>query len=306
MKIYKVKQVVKNLYVRFKFYKAGAGHQEGNQLFFFVQEGYPQSHPGLVDRFKAIVGLYYIAKCNGFDFQLVYDTPFLLDKYLQPNKYNWNQEYAVSRNWKDVKLIEYGGFTSIPQLSRKIPQYHCYYYEGLNVLRMAQIEDWKKVWGELYRELFKPSNYLQELLDRYVPKKEYVAVHVRFVNALEKFEEGYESNLTEAEKKQLIDVSLFKIEQIRQKEQKEVYVFSDSARFLSEVQKKGYRTLPVENIGHISFQNDSSVHDKTFIDFYAMSMSDKVYSIQGEYTYSSVFSQFAAIIGEKEYEIVKI
>lgn len=306
MKISNIKQTVKNLYVRIKFYRWGEKRQEGNQLFFFVQEGYPQSHPGLVDRFKAIIGLYYIAKCNDFDFQLVYDTPFSLDKYLQPAVYDWNKKYPVSRNPKDVKLIEYGGFKTIPRLSNEIPQYHCYYYEGLNVLKMAQIDDWTGLWGELYRELFKPSAYLQELIDKYVPNKEYIAVHIRFVNALEQFEKGYESHLSKEQQQKLIDTALAKIQEIRNKEQKEVYVFSDSARFLTEAKKNGCQMLPIENIGHISFQSDSSVHDKTFVDFYAMAMSDKVYSIQGEYTYSSVFSQFAAIIGETEYEIVKI
>ncbi len=302
----KIKQIIKNLFVRVKFYKSGAEKVDGNQLVFFVKEGYPQAHPGLVDRFKAIVGLYYIAKCNGFDFRLVYDTPFSLNKYLQPNQYDWSRTDSVNKKWKNVKLMEYGGFKEIPQLSKEIPQYHCYYYEGLNILKMAKVENWTKLWGNLYRELFKPSDYLNGLLKANIPEENYVAIHVRFVNALENFEKGYESNLSEAQKQQLIERCLGKIGEIKDKEQKEVYIFSDSTRFLTEVRKKDYRTLPIENIGHISFQNDSSVHDKTFIDFYAMSMGDKVYSIQGEHVYTSVFSQFAAIVGNVDYEIVKL
>lgn len=301
-----IKQWIKNAYIRLRFYGLGSEHPEGNQLIFFVQDGYPQPHPGLVDRFKAVVGQYYIAKQNGFEFRLVYDSPFELEKYLQPNICQWNQTGSVSKRGKDVKLFRYGGFRDIPKLSKEIPQYHCYYYEGLNILRSANIVNWERKWGELYRELFRPSDYLESLLKKYIPERPYIAVHTRFVNALENFEKGYESYLTEKEKEELIQKCLKAIGEIVGSEKKDIYVFSDSIRFLKEVQKAGYQTLPIENIGHISFQTDESVHDKTFIDFYVMSLSDKVYSLQGKNVYASVFSQYASIVGDKEYEIKQI
>jgi len=302
----KIKQLIKNAYVRLKFYRFGTEHPEGNQVVFFVQDGYPQSHPGLVDRFKAIVGMYYIAKQNGFGFRLVYDSPFKLEKYLQPNICQWNQTENISKRKKDVKLFQYDRNKEVPQLSKSVSQYHCYYYGGVDILRTANVEDWQNKWNELYKELFTPSAYLQDLLEQYLPKEPYVVVHTRFVNALESFEEGYESNLSENEKEDLISKCLTVIDEISQEEQKSIYVFSDSIRFLKAVQKAGYQTLPIENIGHISFQKDESVHDKTFVDFYAMSYGEKIYSIRGKNVYTSVFSLYASIIGNKPYEVKQI
>lgn len=302
----RIKAIIKTAYVRLKFYRPGTENSEGNQLVFFVQDGYPQPHPGLVDRFKAIVGLYYIAKQNGFKFRLVYDTPFLLEKYLQPNTYLWNDIDCISKKRKDTKLITYGGYSEVPKLDKSVSQYHCYYYEGLNILRMANIENWEKTWGELFHELFKPSEYLEGLLKKYVPQEPYIAVHVRFVNALDQFEKGFKKKLSDKEKGELIHRCLERIKEISNKQQKIVYVFSDSMRFLSEAEQRGFQTLPIENIGHISFRKDESVHDKTFVDFYTMAKSDKVYSLQGKHAYSSVFSQYAAIVGSAEYEIVEI
>lgn len=48
----------------------------GNTLYFIIDPNI--KHPGLVDRFKAIVGLFYVAKINGFDFKVIFNHPFKL------------------------------------------------------------------------------------------------------------------------------------------------------------------------------------------------------------------------------------
>lgn len=60
----------------------------GNTLYFIIDPNI--KHPGLVDRFKAIVGLFYVAKINGFDFKVIFNHPFKLEEYLSVNKYRKN------------------------------------------------------------------------------------------------------------------------------------------------------------------------------------------------------------------------
>lgn len=300
-----LKKIIKNGIIRLKYYKLGKKKQGENTLVFFMEEGYPQPHPGLVDRLKAIVGLYYIAKENGFSFRLKYTTPFCLEEYLEPADYNWLAEEIVFE-YKNTKLIQYNGEQNLPVFDENVLQYHCYYYEGLNILRANHIENWEEKWHQLFHELFTPSTYLKGLLEMVEKPERYVAIHTRFVNALDNFEEGYESNLTEEEKKQLIARCLKGIEKIIENEKKDVLIFSDSSRFLHEAKIAGYPILSEDDIGHISFQADQSVHDKTFIDFFTMANSEKVYALRGKQLYNSVFSQYAAIVGEKEYEIIEV
>lgn len=51
-------------------------------------------HPGLADRMKAMIDCYNIAKLNGYDFRIVFKTPFRLEDYLQPNAVDWVAEYT--------------------------------------------------------------------------------------------------------------------------------------------------------------------------------------------------------------------
>ena len=99
----------------------------GNTLYFIIDPNI--KHPGLVDRFKAIVGLFYVAKINGFDFKVIFNHPFKLEEYLSVNKYNWiaNQS-ELSYSLQNVRLIPYNGSGKIPRLSKTIKQYHVYCY----------------------------------------------------------------------------------------------------------------------------------------------------------------------------------
>ena len=105
----------------------------GNTLYFIIDPNI--KHPGLVDRFKAIVGLFYVAKINGFDFKVIFNHPFKLEEYLSVNKYNWiaNQS-ELSYSLQNVRLIPYNGSGKIPRLSKTIKQYHVYCYIGYDII----------------------------------------------------------------------------------------------------------------------------------------------------------------------------
>lgn len=151
----------------------------GNTLYFIIDPNI--KHPGLVDRFKAIVGLFYVAKINGFDFKVIFNHPFKLEEYLSVNKYNWiaNQS-ELSYSLQNVRLIPYNGSGKIPRLSKTIKQYHVYCYIGYDIISSNHVLDAESVWRNLFLELFKPSQALNECLNCCsLDSSGYVAVHLR-------------------------------------------------------------------------------------------------------------------------------
>jgi len=304
----KVKRIIKRIYIKTKFYnKKRSSEVYSEALIFFIKDGYGQKHPGLVDRFKAIVGLYYIAKKNSLPYKIKYNYLFELEEYLLPNQVDWIcNDAMVSFANKDVRVIDYRADMPIPKLGRSNTQYHCYYYEGLNILKQQNINEWEKEWSNLFEELFIPSPKLNKLLELFVPKKRYIAVHIRFLNSLDNFEEGYTTILTPHQKKSLICKCLVSLNIIKTNNLCSILVFSDSISFLKIAVENGYEVLPFSDIGHISYHSGEKIIDKTFVDFYAISMAEKVYSLRGTNLYNSAFPQYAAIIGKKEYVIVNI
>lgn len=271
----------------------------GNTLYFIIDPDI--KHPGLVDRFKAIVGLYYVAKVNGFDFRVIFKYPFKLEDYLAVNRYDWGaDESDLSYSIQNVRLVAYNGSGKIPQLRKSIKQYHVYCYIGYDILSANNIPNSNSIWKDLYHELFKPSIDLQKHLDYYCPKNgtDYVAVHLRFVNALEMFEGDQFNALSEDRKENLIQRCLAGVKDIiKENSNKNIFIFSDSQVFLKRV-----KTLPVivldGMVGHISFADQSAeIVMKTFVDFYMISYANRVIRILAPEMYNTVFSYYAAVLG---------
>lgn len=129
-------------------------------------------------------------------------------------------------------------------------------------------------------------------------------MHLRFVNALEHFEDGFSNSITKEEQEKLIQDCLKTLAEIQHNHKEPLVLFSDSNIFIEKARQKGYRSLQGK-IGHISFKNNAETELKTFLDFYAISQSKKVYTIVKPHMYTTVFSYYAAIIGDVEQEFVK-
>lgn len=305
----KFKRFLKNVYLRCKYYKPFGKSKLSKESVVLIMDGdYHKSHPGLVDRFKAIIGVYYLALQDDRDFFLYFNTPFRLQKYLVPNEVNWEIERSeVCKNCFKTGLLNYDVKFGIPSLDRCKREYHCYYYLGHNIIRERKPVGWEEEWNELFNRLFKCSDHLNQLLEDNLPKFDYISVHFRFVNALDEFEEGVNNQLSEMKQTELIDTCLRKLAAIKQTSSWPICVFSDSSRFLNIAKENGYYILNNANqIGHISYADSDNVHDKTFIDFFAIARSKKVYAIRGEYLYNSVYPQYAAIVGGVEFEVHQI
>ena len=292
-------------YVKYYSFKADK-EVTGNTLYFILD---PEiRHPGLADRFKVIVGSYYIARINGFDFKIIFETPFHLIDYVDVNRCDWFADrQALSFSLRNSRVIAYNGGGKIPRLNRAVRQYHIYSYIGYDILASNRIPEYKKLWGELFNTLFKPNRHLQSCIAATGFERErYIAVHLRFVNALEKFEEGQFNDLCEADQENLIRRCIAGIETIRQENNDmPLVVFSDSVVFLNRV-----RSLPVHvldgPVAHISYVHDPEATMKTFLDFYLISHAKRIYMILAPETYHSVFSYYAALAGDKEVNVVRV
>lgn len=278
----------------------------GNTLFFIIDPAI--KHPGLADRLKAIVGCYYIATQNDFDFKIIFETPFILSDYLDVCQCNWLAGRAdLSFSIRNTRVTAYNGGGKVPKLHRSVKQYHIYSYIGYDILETNRIPDYKKRWGVLFNELFKPKDFLlQQLRESGFTKNKYNAVHIRFVNALEHFEADFFNDLSASKKENLIQRCIAGLEiLLNQDNQLPLLVFSDSRLFLNRA-----RALPLHildgPIGHISYDNKQETVTKTFLDFYMIAHARNVFVMHAPELYNSVYPFYAASAGYKEVNIMMI
>lgn len=289
----------KDLHYLRKFRCVGGGKTRHRNTFFFMIDPGLCHHPGLADRLKAIVRCYGVAKRNGYDFKIIYKHPFHLEDYLQPNKVDWVADFPdLNYDVCGTKFYRETGKEK-PVLKRN-KEYHCHTYTG-NLLPRC-FEDVGYRWVDLFNELFCPSEELVELIrNTGFEKGSYVAVHFRFVNALENFEANYDNALkTQEEKDNLIKRckdALMRIHESNPHQQ--VLVFSDSKVFLDSIQDLPVRSLDSSNIGHISFDEGKGTIVKTLLDLFMISRASKVYVVHAPELYnSSCFALVGARIGD--------
>lgn len=265
-------------------------------------------HPGLADRLKAIIACYNLAKKNGYSFYIVYKHPFNLDKYLLPNQVKWVIEFDdLSYSIGHTVFYNETSWHSVKPLKRG-KEYHCYNYTG--DLLPKVFSDTGEEWASLFNELFVPNDEIKNSITQTgFREKSYVAVHFRFVNALENFEGNYYNALsTQEEKDNLIKRCENGLMEIKMKNpNQEVLVFSDSKVFLNSIQDMPVRTLDSSAIGHICFTNSDSSVVKTFLDLFMISRASKVYVVHAPELYnSSCFALVGARIGNVDFEVLNV
>ena len=302
---FKFKWFFFNIKHRFKYYSLLKGNDKNtlkDTMVFFVGE--KKVYPGIADIIKSIVGSYYIAKSYSLDFKIVFDMPFDLSKFLIPNAHDWKiSDEQINKSWFNTQLINYRGIGGLPRIKEK-KQFHIRNYQGINILQRNNLPNWKVQWHYLFTELFKPSDALQSKIDSLgIVKEPFISIHIRFINTLEVLEPSCLSwsRPLDIRNREILLSKLFAIiDSIKRSENKKVYIFSDSELFLSEANKMGYNTLPGK-VGHVGYDSKDEIVMKTFVDWFAMSLSDKIYRIKGKPLYESAFPLYSSLIGNKEY-----
>lgn len=296
---YDIKYFLHNCYYyrKLRFCKA----KEKNILYFVFDPSI--EHPGVADRLKAIVSLYNVAKKNGYRFKFYYNDPYELSDYLAPRvnwKMSWEElEYSLS----DTKIVNECNWRMIKTFKPN-KQYHCYCYAGNGLPERYWDTGYK--WHDLYKELFVPSERLESAYQRLgIDGLQFVSVQLRFVNALEHFEDSFFKNSldTEEERQALIKKCKNAIKVIIDENPGlPVYVFSDSKVFLDSLSDLPVRVLEHDTIAHVSFVNDKDALLKTFLDLYVMSKSQVIYRIKARELYNlSCFALLAARMGDVEF-----
>lgn len=284
-------------YIKLKFVRV----KEKNVLYFLFDPSL--SHPGLADRMKAIISLYNVAKRDNYRFKLYFNDPFPLSNYLA-SKIDWeigweDLEYSLV----DTKIINECNWRKVKPLKPN-RQYHCYCYTGNDI--PWQFADTGYKWSELFNELFMPSDRLLSAYNALgMGDTPYVSVHLRFVNALEVFENTFFDNYIENEKdrQKLIEKCKDGIREIvAGNEGKDVYVFSDSKVFLDSCKDLAVKTLNTDNIGHVSEKENADVQLKAFLDLYVMSKSATIYRIKAKEIYNlSCYALLASRMGDVKF-----
>ncbi len=264
---------------------------------------------GLVDRLRGAVSLYAACKESGRPFRLFFTHPFPLTDYLQPDVYDWrikDEEVSFSPSQTHTVVVD----TQTDSEWEKSWQREQFLTE-LKTNSRQQLHFYSNAsfcyaddFGALFHELFKPSERLQESIDKTLKSigGPYITVSARFCNLLGDFnEETFSEPLSLAEQKKLVQDCMAQLEKIHlQHREKTIIVCSDSSTFTDEAQKKDYVRVIAGTVSHIGNDHVHYYHyyEKTFLDFFIISKAEQAYLLRGPGMHNSGYPYAAARVGK--------
>lgn len=283
---------------------------KGCKPYVFMVDG-RINHGGMFDRLKGLISIFAIAKQQRKDFRICWTYPFDLDKYLEPNIYDWRICENKMR-WGMLQhnsVIAYGEINNPSRLWKKrCKETHFYYgYNSLDYINAHFGTNYE--WGKLYRELFRPTPYLQQYLDYYQKEigSDYIAIHTRFMNLLGDRTEtvGNPHVLNANEQKNLKQSAKAAIGKLMEKHPgARVMIASDSMEFIEYISHEipSAYIVPgtVKHIDTAGETNDTE-NVKMFTDYYLMAGANHVYSLWHDGMWKSAFPEYAARIGGVEF-----
>lgn len=294
-----------------KYYRQSCSkHTDNNDRYIFMVDG-RVGHGGMFDRLKGLISVYAVAQAQHKDFRIHWTYPFCLEKYLEPNSYDWRiKDNDIVYHFPQSRPLFLYGECYAPVRLMKNRKRESHFYYGYNSLTEINARFGKKYdWGELYRELFKPTASLQQHLDFYQKEigTSYVAVHTRFLNLLgDRNETAINPVLPHDKQLQLMQKATRAIRQIIDEHKTEnfpslrVMLASDSMIFIQYATKQIPSIYIVPGtVKHIdtSGKTDDSENIKLFTDYYLLAHAQKVYSLWHEGMWKSAFPEYAAKIG---------
>lgn len=301
----------------FRYYlngNTGSGWYTGFSKNIFMVDG-KVGHGGMFDRLKGAISVYAISKIHQKDFRIHFTYPFDLSKYLEPNEYDWRiDEDDIQYSFPHSRpLFLYGECYDPKRLfkNRSCESHFYYGYDSLDVINKKYGTSFE--WGELYRDLFKLTPYLQQYIDYYQKEigKDYIVVHTRFLNLLgDKVETAINPELALSERNKLMEQMRDKIIELAgQNDKMRVMLASDSMTFINYMKKEmpAIYVIPgmVKHIDTAGETNDAE-NIKMFLDYYLIRGAQKVYSLVGEGMWPSAFPEYAAKIGEVAFQRIEL
>jgi len=302
---------IKEQILLYKFYGFSFRRKRTKKLFVSIFDDRRNSF-GLTDRFKGIISLYAYSKIRNTDYKCHFTSPFNLSKFFIPNKYNWllNKE-ELSSSVHDVRILILHGEPEGKRLINLNSSRQIHAYINRDYLPIFNKKFGTNfVWGELFKELFKPTQNLKEQLDYYLNKigPHYIGCVFRFQSLLGDFKEYNFEALVELEKQSLINKCVDALITLKNESKKPVLVTSDSSTFLSVVSSMDGIFTMEGKVVHLDCVNEESdeVYMKSFVDFMMLSKAEKIYSVGTDKMYPTEFPLYAAKINNIPFERILI
>ena len=271
-----------------------------------------RKHEGLADNLRAIVSIYRFCRLNNICFKVYYDSPFTLQRYLEPNEYNWLCDKSMAYSdiqSKDYICLSYRDFFGLN--SDSIQKYFLnsiVHTKDLNVIRLyTNICCYDEFYQTGFSQLFKPSKELQYQIDEQlnIIGCPYISVSFRFAQLLGDLKDSFGEPLPASERESLISLCLNAVDNLHIKESqfKKILLTSDSTTFIDCAQKRfGFIYTVPGAIGHVGNDGSDAVVMKTFLDMYMISNASKVFMIRTEQMFRSGFAKRAAMVTNAPFE----
>ncbi|MCF0236074.1 MAG: hypothetical protein HUK09_05100 [Bacteroidaceae bacterium] len=288
----------------------GFARREVPRMVFRADGRFP--HGGMFDRLKGIISVYAASKCIGREFKILFNHPFNLSDYLAPNRYDWTvAPDELQNHWPAARPVFMYGEGGNPTRLVRRSMFERHYYYGFDSLQWLNNRYGQQFdFGQLYAELFHPTDYLQAYIDQYKAEigAPYVAIHFRFMNLIGDSNEFADINptLPAEQQKRLVEESLRQVEFLMaQHPDHRVMLATDSPQFTALATER-FTVLYVApgEIKHIGTASDTTADSnlKMFLDYYLISEADYVYNLVSGEMWKSAFPEYAAKIGQKPFQ----
>lgn len=294
---------IKPLYISTKSFPP-----HGHQVVFMSDEKWVSG--GICDKFRGIVSLYLICEKYECNFKINWTYPFQLLDYLIPNKIDWryNEEFVRNKDSKPIQMMSYHDYFDIEEKAnqRKRLEYILKdnkRFRELHVYTNAHFGN--DNFHRIFTRLFKPSEHINLLLNKYQPKCQYISLSFRFLQLLGDFKDRSGGSLLSEEEKEIyLEDTLMLINRMhKQNASKMIFVATDSSILIDKVKKFDFVFTIPGSPKHSDLP--ASNFDKEFLDFFMISGATEVFlCIKGQ-MYTSGFPYYASLAGDKPFKILR-
>lgn len=299
--------VEESIYMLKNYHWTRTGTGSKPMLVFMVDKDFYTG--GMADRFKGAISAYAWCKQRNIPFRIRYVYPFELADYLEAAGYDWRlREGEYTTCLKDSRLM-YGRGEYARRLVRLNLRKQLHFYGNYDNLSFINEKGGTAyTWSGLFKELFRPGEELETCLQerRADIGSPYVSAVYRFQNLLGDFQEySFKSLDNECERENLIVKCIDSLQMLHQRHPDElILVTSDSETFMNRAKELDFVRLIPGKVVHIGSKSgeSSSVYMKSFVDFYMLSESTKVYGIVAGQMYPSEFPMYAAKVNDIPFE----
>ncbi|MBR1426970.1 MAG: hypothetical protein IJ581_05905 [Paludibacteraceae bacterium] len=259
-------------------------------------------HGGLTDRWKGLVSLYALAKVLGRDFRIYYTYPFDLEEYQVPNLYDWRlRPGELSTSLCHTRMLRLAGDPTLSRVQHLPADKQIHAYANRDWLPLINEQYGTSFrWGELFRELFVPSDRLRAALDVWHKHllHPYMAVAFRTQNLLGDYVEYAYPPAGREKQADIIARCLDYLQRLHQLSGLPLLVTSDSRRLSEATADLPFVTATTGVAAHVDTVADAPQEQymKSFVDFYLLAEAQSVFCAGTEEMYPSDFPKYAAML----------